>query len=107
MNTAIIGGGAAGLFAACVLARSGHRVTLLEKQPRVGRKLLSTGNGRCNLSNLNASEKDYHGDARYIRAALSAFSPRDAVDFFESIGVICAPEVSRMVFSACRISGFA
>ena len=58
MKTAIIGGGAAGLFAACMLAREGAQVTLLEKQQRVGRKLLSTGNGRCNLTTLNASEKD-------------------------------------------------
>ena len=54
MKTIIIGGGAAGLFAACTLAREGAQVTLLEKQNRVGRKLLSTGNGRCNLSDLKA-----------------------------------------------------
>ena len=98
MKTIIIGGGAAGLFAACILAREGAQVTLLEKQSRVGRKLLSTGNGRCNLSNLNASEKDYHGDARYIRAALKAFSPQDAVRFFESIGLICAPDEEGRVY---------
>ena len=98
MKTIIVGGGAAGLFAACILARSGAQVTLLEKQNRVGRKLLSTGNGRCNLSNLNASEKDYYGDARYIRAALNAFSPRDAVDFFESIGLVCCPDEEGRVY---------
>jgi len=98
MKTIIIGGGAAGLFAACTLARSGAQVTLLEKQNRVGRKLLSTGNGRCNLSNLNASEKDYFGDVRYIRTALKAFSPRDAVDFFESIGLVCSPDEEGRVY---------
>jgi len=98
MKTIIIGGGAAGLFAACILAREGAQVTLLEKQNRVGRKLLSTGNGRCNLSNLNASEKDYFGDARYIRTALKAFSPRDAVDFFESIGLVCCPDEEGRVY---------
>ena len=98
MKTAIIGGGAAGLMAACLLARKGEDVLLLEKQSRVGRKLLSTGNGRCNLSNLNASEKDYHGDARYLRAALDAFNPEDACDFFESIGVICAPDEEGRVY---------
>lgn len=90
--TAIIGGGAAGLAAACMLSREGERVVLLEKQPRVGRKLLSTGNGRCNLSNLNACEKNYHGDARYIRTALNAFNPEDACDFFESLGVLCTAD---------------
>ena len=98
MTTAIIGGGASGLMAACLLAREGKRVILLEKQARVGRKLLSTGNGRCNLSNLNASEKDYYGDPACIRAALEAFSPEDAIDFFESIGVICAPDEEGRVY---------
>ena len=98
MKTIIIGGGAAGLFAACKLSREGAQVTLLEKQNRVGRKLLSTGNGRCNLSNLNAGEKDYFGDARYIRAALTAFTPRDAVDFFESIGLVCCPDEEGRIY---------
>lgn len=98
MKTIIIGGGAAGLFAACTLARNGAQVTLLEKQNRVGRKLLSTGNGRCNLSNLNASEKDYFGDVRYIRTALKAFTPRDAIDFFESIGLVCCPDEEGRVY---------
>ena len=98
MITAIIGGGASGLMAACLLSRAGKSVILLEKQARVGRKLLSTGNGRCNLSNLNASAKDYYGDPAYIRAALDAFSPEDAIDFFESIGVICAPDEEGRVY---------
>ena len=98
MRIAIIGGGASGLMAACLLARRGLRPTLLEKQSRVGRKLLSTGNGRCNLTNLNASERDYHGDPRYVKAALSAFTPRDAMDFFASIGVECAPDGEGRVY---------
>ena len=71
----IIGGGASGLTAACALALRGRRVVLLEKQARVGRKLLSTGNGRCNLTNLNAGAGDYHGSRQAARAALSAESP--------------------------------
>ena len=98
MRAAIIGGGASGLFAACLLARAGVETLLLEKQSRVGRKLLSTGNGRCNLSNLNASPADYHGDARYVRAALEALPPRAAVAFFESIGLICAPDEAGRVY---------
>ena len=98
MRAAIIGGGAAGLFAACLLAREGVETLLLEKQPRVGRKLLSTGNGRCNLSNLNASPADYHGDARHVRAALEALPPRAAVAWFESIGLLCAPDEAGRVY---------
>ena len=60
-DVVIIGGGASGLIAACALALRGRRVVLLEKQGRVGRKLLSTGTGRCNLTNLNAGAGDDHG----------------------------------------------
>ena len=98
MRTAIIGGGAAGLFAACELSRAGAEVVLLEKQGRVGRKLLSTGNGRCNLSNLHASPADYRGDAKYIEAALRALSPEDAMARFASLGVICAPDSEGRVY---------
>ena len=98
MRTAIIGGGAAGLFAACALSRAGAEAVLIERQARVGRKLLSTGNGRCNLSNLNASPADYCGDERYVRAALDALAPGDAIAFFESIGVACAPDAEGRVY---------
>ena len=98
MRTAIIGGGAAGLFAACRLARAGAEVVLLEKQERVGRKLLSTGNGRCNLSNLNASPADYCGDAQYIEAALRALSPEGAMARFASMGLLCAPDDEGRVY---------
>ena len=98
MRAAILGGGAAGLFAACLLSRAGVETILLEKQPRVGRKLLSTGNGRCNLSNLHASPADYHGDARYVRAALEALPPRAVVAYFESIGLLCAPDEAGRVY---------
>ncbi len=98
LKTAVIGGGAAGLFAACMLARGGAPVVLLEKQARVGRKLLSTGNGRCNFTNLNASERDYHGDPRYIRAALNALSPRQAMAAFEDMGLLAAPNAEGRVY---------
>ena len=98
MKIAIIGGGAAGLMAACLLSRNGMDAVLLEKQNRVGRKLLSTGNGRCNLSNMNASAKDYYGDPAYIRAALSAFSPEAACEFFESIGLLCSADAEGRVY---------
>ena len=57
MNVCVIGGGAAGMLAALTAAENGHRVLLLERQSRVGRKLLATGNGRCNLSNYHVSPR--------------------------------------------------
>ena len=83
----IIGGGAAGLMAACALSEAGVRVALLEKQARVGRKLLSTGNGRCNFTNLNAVEADYHGSKALLRAALRAWPPKRVCERFSDLGV--------------------
>ena len=83
----IIGGGASGLIAACALSRNGRRIVVLEKQNRVGRKLLSTGNGRCNFTNLNASPKDYHGSRQAVQQALKAWPPKKVMAFFESIGI--------------------
>lgn len=98
MKVAILGGGAAGLFAACRLADAGVPVTLYEKQARVGRKLLSTGNGRCNLSNMNATAADYHGDPYCVEAALRALSPRDAMTRFASMGLLCASDDAGRVY---------
>ena len=83
MNVIVIGGGASGLMAAITAAKGGHSVTLLERQARVGRKLLSTGNGRCNLTNLNMGLPYYHGqDAAFIRPAFEALSLDATLDFF-------------------------
>ena len=71
MTVLVIGGGASGMAAALTAAEAGHRVLLAERQSRVGRKLLATGNGRCNLSNLHASPAHYHGAAvDFCRPAL-------------------------------------
>ena len=62
MTIVIIGAGASGMAAALAAAENGNnQVILLERQARVGRKLQATGNGRCNLSNIHASERGYHG----------------------------------------------
>ena len=83
MNVIVIGGGASGLMAALTAARNGHAVTLLERQSRVGRKLLSTGNGRCNLTNLHVAPVHYHGlSPDFVRPALDAFDTEAALAFF-------------------------
>ena len=61
MRVLVIGGGAAGMMAALTAAENGHAVTLLERQGRVGRKLMATGNGRCNLTNHHVSPAHSHG----------------------------------------------
>ncbi len=99
MRVAIIGGGASGLMAAITAAEGGHSVVLLERQARVGRKLLSTGNGRCNLTNLNFSPENYHGAPDpFLRPALEAFPPRAALEFFHSLGLLTVAEPSGRVY---------
>ena len=82
----IVGGGASGLIAACALSGK-KNVLLLEKQARVGRKLLSTGNGRCNLTNLNAAPENYHGSRAAAEKALQKCPPADVLAFFEELGL--------------------
>ena len=73
MVIGIIGGGASGMAAALAAAQNRDvQVILLERQARVGRKLQATGNGRCNLTNLRASEGGYHGDDASFAAYANA-----------------------------------
>ena len=94
----VVGGGASGLMAAWTLARRGCRTVLLEKQDRVGRKLLSTGNGRCNLTNLGAKVEQYHGSRRAVRAALRAWPPKKVVAVFGEMGIPCIQEEDGRVY---------
>ena len=96
----IIGGGASGLLAALTAAEDAeNRVTLLERQQRVGRKLLSTGNGRCNLTNTGAGPEHYHGEnPDFVRPALKAFPPRAALAYFRALGLVTAEEYGGRVY---------
>lgn len=87
---AVIGGGASGLIAAIFAAREigGKNVLLCEAQPRFGRKLLATGNGRCNITNSGAGASDYYTDSKStLEAVLNNFDTEKALDFFRSIGI--------------------
>ena len=96
----VIGGGAAGIMAALTAAEvPGRRVLLLERQQRIGRKLLATGNGRCNLTNTGASIDNYHGEqADFAAPALAKFSPQDALDFFHALGLMTVEEYGGRVY---------
>ncbi len=99
MDVAIIGGGAAGMMAALSAAENGSRVTLLERQPRVGKKLLVTGNGRCNLSNTDMSAAHYHGrDGSFAEKVLSQFDVTATLDFFRALGLLTVCESSGRVY---------
>ena len=87
MKCAVIGGGAAGLMAACALARGGVQVDVLERQPRVGKKLLATGNGRCNFTNMNMGPQHYYGSFLDMPEFLEKFTPERIMDEFAAMGV--------------------
>ena len=96
MIIGIIGGGASGMAAALAAAENPNaQVILLERQARLGRKLLATGNGRCNLTNLHAGNAGYHGDApEFAKNALSRFDVRDTLRWFEDMGLYTVKEIS-------------
>lgn len=85
----IIGGGAAGMMAAITAARQGAEVTVLEANSRLGKKLLSTGNGKCNLGNLRLNVSEYYcREPERLEAFLQQFNTDDVISFFQGIGVI-------------------
>ncbi len=100
MTILVVGGGAAGMAAAIEAAADGrHEVVVIERQSRVGRKLLATGNGRCNLSNLHADPARYHGEAPdFCRPALARFGVDETLRFFRSLGLVTAAEPSGRVY---------
>ena len=85
----IVGGGASGLVAAISAAREGAQVTIVEQKDRVGKKILSTGNGRCNLTNEYMEIDCFRGDdTSIVSDILQQFGYKETVSFFEEMGVI-------------------
>ena len=103
----VIGGGAAGLCAAVYFKKENPNATvrILESQPRVGKKLALTGNGRCNITNNNIHLSRYHGnDVEFCRAALEKYDTCFTEKFFESIGVEFASEGDKVYPSSFQAS---
>ncbi len=97
----VIGGGPAGMFAAITAAQNGQRVLLLEKNNRLGKKLLITGKGRCNVTNncdnqtvLNSTPRN----GRFLYSALDGCTPQDMMAFFEGLGCPLKTERGDRVF---------
>lgn len=89
IRVAVIGAGAAGMTAAITAASQGAEVTLYEKNDRVGKKILATGNGKCNLSNMNFTLDQYYcHDKEKLQKIFHVFSVWDTVSFFESMGLM-------------------
>ena len=100
-DVAVVGAGPAGMMAAITAASNGHKVILIERNSSAGRKLLLTGNGRCNLTNT-ASLKEFLNKfgrrGSFLRSAFSTFSNQDLIDFFESRGMEFKVEEGGRVF---------
>ncbi|MEN6355664.1 MAG: NAD(P)/FAD-dependent oxidoreductase [Armatimonadota bacterium] len=98
-DVAIIGAGPAGIMASITAAHNGKRVVLIEKNPQIGRKLLSTGNGRCNLTNKDITVDRYHGAApTFIETVINQFDQYATMDFFQDLGLVLKEEDSGRIF---------
>ncbi len=87
-HVAVIGGGAAGMMAAITSAREGARVTILEHKDRIGKKILSTGNGRCNFTNTYQTPACYRSDNRdFAWNIIQKFNVEKTISFFKELGI--------------------
>jgi len=98
---AVIGGGAAGCMAALTAAEKGMDVTLIERNPKLGRKLYITGKGRCNLTNHSTAQQclaNTPHNAKFLTSAMVQFPPEETMAFFERLGVPLKTERGGRVF---------
>ena len=99
----IVGGGAAGMFAAIAAAGEGAEVHLLEKNEKLGKKLFITGKGRCNLTNacdMDGLFQAVCSNARFLYSSFYGYTNQDVISFFESVGVHTKTERGERVFPA-------
>ncbi|MEN6328849.1 MAG: NAD(P)/FAD-dependent oxidoreductase [Methanobacteriaceae archaeon] len=100
-DIAVVGGGAAGCMAAIQASSPRQRVVLLERNPELGRKILLTGNGRCNLTNnssLSVFIEKFGRRGSFFRSAFSAFSSTDLMEFFQEAGLELKEEAEGRIF---------
>lgn len=97
----VVGGGPAGIMAAIKSAQLNQDVTLIEKNPHLGKKLLLSGKGRCNLTNLcglNSFLERFSGNGQFLRDAFKRFFNRELINFFEERGLKLKVERQQRVF---------
>lgn len=100
-DVVVIGGGPAGMMAAGTAAQNGFRVALLEKNSRLGRKLMITGKGRCNITNncdVQTLISSVPSNGRFLYSAVTQLTPQDTMKFFEGLGVPVKTERGNRVF---------
>ena len=88
VDVIVLGGGAAGLFCAALAAQRGRRVLVLERAAQVGRKILISGGGRCNFTNIHtAPDRFLSANPHFAKSALSRYTPADFLALVESHGI--------------------
>ncbi|MDO8264868.1 MAG: NAD(P)/FAD-dependent oxidoreductase [Candidatus Parcubacteria bacterium] len=100
-DVAVIGAGPAGMMAAGTAAESGAKVILIEKNKQLGKKLLLTGNGRCNITNAEFNLKELvknYNNGEFLFHSFSVFGPKEIMDFFAKIGIKTKTERGKRVF---------
>ena len=101
----VIGGGAAGMFAAIFAARNGNEVHLFEKNEKLGKKLFITGKGRCNITNagdMDALFQSVVSNPKFLYSSFYGYTNEDVISFFEEIGVKTKIETWRTSVSVVR-----
>ncbi len=105
LDLAVVGGGASGLAAAVAAGRALSRnvkIAVFDAQPRCGKKLLATGNGRCNLTNRFAAPSSYNSDdAHAVNQIFSGVNVDDTLAFFDSLGLVCREEEEGRIYPSC------
>lgn len=95
----IIGGGASGLVAAIAAKNEDTQVVIVEREKRIGKKILATGNGRCNMTNMGATIENYHGTSpEFVKGAIKRFWVTQTLDFFSELGILWKEEKSGKVY---------
>lgn len=99
MKIAVIGGGASGIAAAIAARRNGASVTIYEGTERIGRKILATGNGRCNMTNVNADIGNYYGNnVEFMRDTIDTYWVMQTLAFFSELGILYKEEENGKVY---------
>lgn len=104
LYVAVIGGGASGLMSAVIAAREARKharqaeIRIYEGNSRVGKKILVTGNGRCNFSNEHISETNFHGESLLAYSVYRRFDNNDVIDFFHSLGLFSKSDVAGRIY---------
>lgn len=97
----VVGGGAAGMFAAIAAAKNGHQVTLCEKNEKLGKKIFITGKGRCNITNAADMEELFDAvvtNSKFLYSSFYGYTNQNVIDFFEDAGVPVKIERGNRVF---------